>query len=305
MRASGIARFIIKILVLILFIGLPIIGCGLLWWSMVRPSPWTPYELALPHGGGLIYRWRAIGGFGPGSEEEFELLWRTPQSNRHRFYGGWAFPQQDVEFRTRKDGQAIWAITYSDAHGDYEEGEVTFSLDLATGKFVARDGRSASPGASMRWQRRDAWTGEQMPDWATLQGGKPVARWLYVYKAPVSIMFHWSPRFTGTTLVKKQLPGRCWALVVESSNLIYCTAEVRQPYWHAIVDYSGGKPQVRATFDFDRNEFIDENMNVWQFGRAFGDPIVRLPKPAEAYPEWAKLSDDDFIVARKYARDNE
>jgi len=33
--------------------------------------------------------------------------------------------------------------------------------------------------------------------------------------------------------------------------------------------------------------------------------VKPLTQPAEACPEWAKLSDDDWILARKHARDNQ
>ena len=93
-----------------------------------------------------------------------------------------------------------------------------------------------------------------------------------------------------------------YALVVESSNPVYRFGEVWGRFdKYLIVDHSSTDgPKVSATFDFQQNEFIDENLWVWKFGEKFHDPIIRLRVRADSYPKWAEGWRHMNLLAREH-----
>jgi len=286
----------------------------LLWWSFRScfpppppPGPWAPYYVELPDGGRLTYQRREHGFMGHGAGYEVQVIWITPHGDRHSFQcRKQRVPLEDIEFRLREDGQAAWLVVwnkYARDGGPY----VRCSLDFATGKFVLTDWQGspsiiAFAGDSLQDLRKGGQTQDQ-PEWASLDGGKPLARWLYIpwqYQYPV--ILHWCPQLASTVVRKQQLDEKNYAIVVESPDPIYRYGELDQPGLK-IVEYSQtGEPKRRAFFG--DGQFVDENGTVWEVGGGLQSPVTKSAIPAEVLVErttlppgpWGKT----FVLARDH-----
>ena len=291
---------------------------ALRWWiSTPYPlGPWIVYDVTVPGKGTISYRSRDLVYrkimFGPSDWfREVQVVWDTRRGERYSFYG-YPVPhaeEPDIEFRLRDDGQAVWLITYGEPYA--QDPYVCCCLDFAKREF-ARFWTSRFDTEDIENQRMGeivAFGQPLQPEsprharnlagyaWANVDSGQPIARWRYLDRwlfgegvSEWDIMLHWSPGFTRTALRKKRLDREEYALVVESSSSIYRFGEMREDSGkYLILDSSpGGRPKGCAIFDFQRNEFIDENLTVWKFGKAFQDPITKSATPADSYGKWAE-----------------
>lgn len=269
------------------------IGC--LWW-VAHDRPWAPvswnfYYVSLPTGGRVTYAFRLSDTGG----EEISWTWVKPTGETlSHTWEEEEFIHEDVEFRLREDGRALWAVAYN-TEGDPR---VRSALDLGAG-----EGWADVPS-------------RELPSGASAIGGKPLARWFllthpYKPRSGPQVYIHWSPQFDQTAMRPKPLvPGEKYALVIESSAPFYRAAELREPALVgeserdnvAVVECRPDQPaRVRATVDVGKREFTDESRYVWRYGEKAGDPVVRSAQPVAAYPAWAVRAGQDrgYILARK------
>ena len=288
-------------------------GVGLFAWGlMLGPfGSWKSYDEDLPHGGEVRYSYRfRRSGWG---SIEIQVVWTTPGGVIRSFP---RVQQHEVkweaEFRARPDGKAVWMVSYllpSDMPEKRFLGPpgtplLQWALDLETGAFFHQQHNEYrdTEGKWVPWP-------PQCPDWATVDGGEPLGRWLVFGPprgiGPPLVYLHWAPRIEATRVrVKSSVPGEDAGVVIESGDSVYRRALIAV-WWGwarvALVDYANPeKPRVCASLDYERREFIDEGLFVWHYGEEPDDPITRSSEPAESYPAWAKIDTWDFII-REYA----
>ena len=247
--------------------GLCLCAIGLLawWWQSSRlgtvTTPWLPYEVALPDGGKLSYRSQThhvAYGFPTPADHTAHLTWTTADGTRQPFLVGSVGPEPDLEVRLRKDGQAAWLAAYG--HG--KPPRVHCCLDFTTGRFQDGLGGVLHVGQALEDQHMRVI--EDLPEWAVVDAGRPLARWLRFYVGDVSLVLHWSPDVTETVLREERLSRGRTVLVVESPSEVWRHGEVRHNSRQVVVvDRStSGQSRVRATLDLERGEFIDERLVV-------------------------------------------
>lgn len=303
------------------------------WWlsTPYHRGPWIAYDATLPNGGIVTYQWRDLLHrkimFGPSdTHRKAQLVWTTPQGQRYRFdHYRMRASEPDIELRLREDEQAVWLVAYGENGPSNREPYVCSGLDLAKGQFARfmvpdpyfdlREGEKIGEVVEVSEPLEEDLLSHPAYlagyNWADVDSGKAVGRWLYMDRrmfdkgmSKCDIMLHWAPHFSSTRLRKKRVDNKTCVLVVESAHPVYRTAEVRGYFdKYLIVGYSpSGRPKVRATFDFQRNEFTDENLIVWAFGKESEDGIRKSDVAASSYPQWAAQwqGQDLRLLAREH-----
>ena len=235
--------------------------------------------------------------------EDRRFIWTSPDGQRReRVVQTEELSVHDTEVRLRDDKLAVYFVEYLRSYSDLNGFLVTAALDLAVGDLWVWD--PPAPYAP--------------PGWATLSGGRPLARMLQMGERPhydVYVTWHLHGREDSLRTTVRWARSRTFGwkrsdfLLIESGDTAFYRGEWRyvatplrqrdphisrgkpvlpEKVWMIDSGLEGG-PRVSAAIDFKQGLFYDERGIVWRIPRKPGSG-AKVSDQSQPYPQWATVA---------------